>query len=241
MQNGHPSSASDKQAKAALSSISQLQATNNMPHHSMLPIPLGMPSNASAESMQAINHLSEQMLAHVYSNMKRPANMPHMMPKPAPMPTPHMQMNHMPNQQNGQPVPLSHMSQMPQICQVTKMQPKNQLPKKRSAEEINKYHNGDRAVPLENGTTKRVVKRTDWLHNHSRLCGFHYPRVMKANKESGETRKQGTCAVCQKRGVGIRCMVCRVFLHCEGTGERNCYWKFHNLKDYGGGEYGDGS
>lgn len=204
-------------------SFSHLQTINNLPPILQTPNP-----HMGQASIQTINQLSEKMIAHAYSNMKRPAPMQQLIQK---------------GSGSGSRI-HAHTDNIAHVEQMLKVQTpgsQNKLPsKKRSAEDFMKHDithstNGS-SMPSErirlHNNGRKVVKRVEWLHNHSRLCGFHYPRAMTANKEAGETRKQGKCVVCQKRGVGIRCMVCHVFLHCEGREHRNCYWKFHNLKDY---------
>ena len=73
-------------------------------------------------------------------------------------------------------------------------------------------------------TSKRRSKT--WIDDESRLCGHHTPAKVEDNYDRRLCK-----AGCQSKS-SFYCIECQAFLCINGHGEGNCWWRFHNLKQF---------
>ena len=77
---------------------------------------------------------------------------------------------------------------------------------------------------------KKKIRHSDfWLNEESRLHGCHWPSTKLRSNSARLAR--GLCKVCNTKST-VRCMNCDEFLHVDDEREDNCFFRFHNLKNF---------
>lgn len=77
-------------------------------------------------------------------------------------------------------------------------------------------------LPLREQVPDLRRRSNTWVNDQSRLDGSHTP----SKKVARDAR--GICRACRIGRTATYCVECKTFLHIDGEGSQNCFWRFHN-------------
>ena len=74
-------------------------------------------------------------------------------------------------------------------------------------------------------------QKVDWEERWEDRTRGHTHTVELVDRTEGAPDHRGRCKACTSDSkINSRCVECGVFLHCRGTKEDSCWWRFHHLK-----------
>ena len=87
----------------------------------------------------------------------------------------------------------------------------------------------DDEVAVEEAAPKK--RKIDWEELWQKRMTGAMHTVELTERVIGEVDRRGRCQACTSVSkINSRCVECGVSLHCRGTREDNCWWRFHHLK-----------